>query len=423
MLNSSTLRLVLLVSCCHALVHVYEHSFASVELLVADDFGISKAQTGVLATYIGFPFGFCALMAGWMADRFGAKRLLLVYLIGCSAAALLTFLSTSLGALSLAMFTLGTFASIYHPAGVGLISRQTDPENRTLALGYHGIFGSAGVAAGPFLAAMVLATGASWQQYYLVLAIPGVLLTILLILRLSHEEEAPTAIGSKSASVNSEEGAQWGSYYTLIASAVLAGIVYKAVLTFMPRYLAESGLDLDAVFGPALGLFGSSGTSHVSVANFLTGAVLMLGMFGQYTAGRIARPHTLEPFMAATFFATVPCLLWMAVADGVFRVWATGLFALMFFMHQPLYNSLVAKYVPRRRRSLAYGLSFTIGFGVGSFGSTFAGRLESDQLTYSILAGLVFVVGLFCLVLWSRNRSIPDDSIQSPPIHDEQELA
>ncbi len=69
-------------------------------------------------------------------------------------------------------------------------------------------------------------------------------------------------------------------------------------------------------------------------------------------------------------------------------------------MHQPLYNSLVAKYVPRRRRSLCYGLSFTIGFGVGSFGPNIVGRMDNTLLIHAILAGLLCLAGSVALVLW-----------------------
>lgn len=406
-MKSATLRLVLLVSCCHALVHVYELSFASVEQLVGTEFGVGTGVTGWLGTCLRLPFGLCAILAGWLADRFGAKRLLLVYLVGASGAALLAWLAPNLGALFLAMFTLGMFASIYHPAGVALISHETTPENRTMALGYHGILGSAGIAAGPFLAALVLATEASWRQYYLVLTVPGVLLAVLLSLRLSHGRGNASASGPQPPPGDGEDGSRWDCYALLILSATLSGFVYAAVLTFLPRYLGGSGLDLTGITDRFLGLVGLGGTtvSPVSVGNFLTGVVLMLGIFGQYTSGRIARPTTLEPLMAFGFFATAPCLLWMGLADGLTRVWAAALFAPLFFMHQPLFNSLVAKYVPRRRRSLAYGLSFTVGFGVGSTGSAFAGATQSNLATYGTLAAITCVVGCLCLILWRRSRT------------------
>ena len=150
-MNSATLRLVLLISCCHALVHVYELSFGTVEVEVGRQFGVGTEVTGMLASCFRLPFGLCALLAGWLADHFGAKRLLLVYLFGSSFAAVLAWFSPSLGTLFAAMFTLGVFASIYHPAGIALISRKTTAENRPMALSYHGIFGSAGIAAGQFL--------------------------------------------------------------------------------------------------------------------------------------------------------------------------------------------------------------------------------------------------------------------------------
>jgi len=104
--------------------------------------------------------------------------------------------------------------------------------------------------------------------------------------------------------------------------------------------------------------------------------------------------------VAGSFFAAAPCVLWMASAEGPARIWAAALFAPLFFMHQPLYNSMIAKYVPRRRRSLCFGLSFTVGFGVGSFGPNLAGHINNYAILYSILAAMLAVCGLLALTLW-----------------------
>jgi MFS family permease len=407
-MNRATLRLVLLLSCCHALVHVYELSFGSVELKVAEEFGVGKDVTGVLASCLRLPFGLCALLAGWLADHLGAKRLLPIYLIGCSAAAGLAWYSPTLASLSVAMFTLGVFASIYHPAGVALISHQTTPENRPMALGYHGIFGSAGIAAGPFLAGLVLISGVAWRQYYLLLSVPGALLAVLLILRLSRAQEVARAADPQTTQVDSEDGAHWVSYFTLIFVVSLAGMVYASMMTFMPRYL--NSVSEDILGGLQQGLlrcgFGEVELESIGVADFLTSAVLLLGVFGQFAAGRIAKPATLEPLMACAFLGAAPCVLWMGFAQGTARIWAAALFAPVFFMHQPLFNSLVAKYTPRRRRSLCYGLSFTLGFGVGSLGPVVSGRIQSDRLNFTILTALLTVAGALTLVLWRGSSKV-----------------
>jgi len=407
-MSPATLRLVLLVSCCHGLVHVYEHSFATVEKLVVEEpsLGISpqyqREVSGALGNCLRLPFGLCALAAGWLADRFGAKRLLLAYLFGCSAACVSLWLAPGLAMLYISLFALGMFASIYHPAGIGLISLHTRPENRPMALGYHGILGSAGIAAGPFLAGAVLHLGADWRQFYLVLGVPGLLLALLLVIRLSHHERQ-SAAGNADGSTDpgGEDDAYWPSYFTLLALASIAGFVYAAILHFLPRYLGNSGFELGDI-------------PEKSLRNYLTGIVLLLGIIGQYVGGRIARPTTLEPLLAGFSFAAAPFVLWMAFAQGLDRLWATAIFSPLFFAHQPLYNSMVSKYVPRRRRSLCYGLSFTLGFGIGSFGPTFAGWMPSESITYSTLAGLMCVVGALALVLWRWHGSVVEDELEQP---------
>jgi MFS family permease len=295
------------------------------------------------------------------------------------------------------MFCLGFFASIYHPAGVGLISLHTTAVNRPMALGYHGILGSAGIAAGPFLAGVVLGLGASWRQYFLFLSIPGVLLGALLHFRLRHETGSPRPNEeSTDGAPDVEENANWPSFFLLLSVASMGGFVYAAILNFLPRFLDGAGLTfLDL--------------PPESVRNYLAAGVLLLGIVGQYTAGRIAKPTTLEPLMALAFYAAAPCVLWMAFAQGVYRLWAAALWAPLFFMHQPVFNSLVAKYVPRRRRSLCYGLSFTAGFGGGGIGPTFAGLASSNLLNYGVLAGILALAATLALVLWRWDRPVASE--------------
>ena len=75
-----------------------------------------------------------------------------------------------------------------------------------MALGYHGILGSAGIASAPFLAAVVLAaTGAAWRWYYLVLTIPGLLLAMWLWLRLPHQPPEASAAAPATPAADGED--------------------------------------------------------------------------------------------------------------------------------------------------------------------------------------------------------------------------
>ncbi len=62
-MNRTTLRLVLIVSCAHALVHIFELALPSVEMGIADDYGIGTHMTGLLSTCWRLPWGIGALGA------------------------------------------------------------------------------------------------------------------------------------------------------------------------------------------------------------------------------------------------------------------------------------------------------------------------------------------------------------------------
>jgi MFS family permease len=390
-MSPATFRLVILVSCAHAMVHTFEHALPAVEQMIGTDFGVGREQTGALGTVWRLPFGLAAMIAGWLADRYGAKRLLIVYLLGCVGTAVLAAWAPSLAMLFGVMFAMGCFASIYHPAGLSLISRETTPANRGAALGWHGILGSLGIAAAPFLAAIVFSTGmVEWRGFYLVLTVPALIIAAMLTRMPVHKKPAadgsrirknsarqPSEVGilTNSATVPQPvERIPWRPFLMLVAAGALSGFVYAGFLHFLPRYLNETGIR-------------PSGWSEESFRNALATVALLCAAVGQGVAGRIADPERLEKQLVWILFGNVPPLLWMAVADGGWRLVAACLLAFIHFMNQPIYNSLVARIVPAARRSTGYGFSNMVCFGIGAFGPLVAGMLPTERLMYTTLAG------------------------------------
>jgi MFS family permease len=257
----------LFVSCAHALVHVYELSLPSVEQLVDAEFHVGKATSGNLATCFRLPFGLLALPVGWLVDRYGAKPLLTTYLVGCGLAAAAASMTTSLPMLYVVMFAMGSFASMYHPAGLALISHETTLANRPRALGLHGIFGSAGIGSAPFLAMTAFALGASWRQYYALLAIPGLALGLWFALRLHPQSAARSSKPSTDAANAVAEQPQWLSFFLITLFGTVSGFIYAAFLTFLPRYLDAAGFSIFP-------------GRPAATRNLLAGCVLTVGMIG-----------------------------------------------------------------------------------------------------------------------------------------------
>ena len=140
---------------------------------------------------------------------------------------------------------------------------------------------------------------------------------------------------------------------------------------------------------------------------FMSGA-LMLGCVGQYLAGKFARIDRLEKQLITITYANVPLLILMALAEGEWKFIAAGLFSLIHFMFQPIYNSLIPKYTPESRRSLCYGYNFVIGFGIGGLGAPLAGKIDDLVYTYYILAGVAMVSATIGIILIKINRNEVD---------------
>ncbi|MCA9074700.1 MAG: MFS transporter [Planctomycetaceae bacterium] len=394
-MSRTTFRLILLVSCAHALVHVFELALPSVEQMIGAEFHVGTRETGLLGTVWRIPFGVGAVLTGWLVDRYGSKRLLLIYLAGCAATCVLAGLSRSFNMVFLAMLMMGSFASIYHPAGLALISHETTPETRGAALGWHGIFGSMGIAGAPFLAGIVFSSGeVTWREYYLGLSLPGLALMLVLAWRLKETRTATSTSDTTQpiAQVHEVDRGDTRRYAILLTTGVLSGFIYAAFMHFLPRYLDDAG-------------FSFANVSSEGMRNRLAALVLSCGIVGQSVAGRLARPGRLEWGLTFVLLANVPLLLWMSFATGAMRVAATCVLALVHFMNQPFYNSLIAQYVTARRRSLGYGFSNMVCFSIGGLGPTFAGYAPTDEWTYGGLAVVAGIGGCVALLLATTRNS------------------
>ncbi len=407
--SSQVVRVIALVSCAHALVHLLEQSIASVEQSISLDYSLTVKQSGLLGSSLRLPYGIGALFAGLLADRFGEKRILVLYLGGAAVVATSFLATADAQMVYVQLFALGSFASMYHPAGLALLANQTTLPERSRALGTHGIFGSMGIASAPFLAALVLTVRpGDWKGYYLLLGVLSATLAVLIwkLLkpgpRVSTTHAVSGADSESSPDVATANGkARVGAlrtrfqllpYALLVTGAALAGIVYGGVLHFLPRYLQESGLM--QVSGKSLG-------------NYAAFIALICGAVGQWVAGRIAVPSRLPLQLSIVYASNIPFLIWMTYATGGSRLVAACLWAFAHFMNQPLYNSLVAEFMPGHRRSLGYGFSNMMGFGVGAVGPYLVGlfdeRFRDYTIGYSGLAVLALLAALMPLPLMLAN--------------------
>ena len=138
----------------HSMVHIYELSIPILMTVWLVEFPVTSATLGtVVAVGYGL-FGVGALPGGLLVDRFGSRRLIVACLFGMGASFLLLGVMPGVGGIAVAIAVWGLAASVYHPAGLALISNGV--EERGSAFAYHGMAGNVGIASGPFVTALLL---------------------------------------------------------------------------------------------------------------------------------------------------------------------------------------------------------------------------------------------------------------------------
>jgi len=364
----STERSILAVTCFgHFMSHFNMMFFPALVLPLTTHFNLDLALIVPLSFWMYLLYGITSLPWGMLSDRIGAKPLLhLQYLGGglCATAAAAA-LSSPL-ALSLALGGLGLFSGIYHPAGLGLISRGVS--RMSMALGYNGIAGNAGLAAAP-LAAGIINHLFGVQGAFLILGglnLAGSL--VMLALPLRDPEPAPRETVSTSHARRLVLG-----FVILCACMVLVGLVYRGSTVVLPSYFE---LRSETLFEHLEMLRGWVLSRNVA-ATALTSLVFVVGMAGQYLGGTIA--ERFDPRKGYILFHSMatPFILAMAFAHGLPLFGASALFFLFVLGMQPIENTLVARLTPDRLRHSAYGVKFILNFGIGAFAVHLVGLIQS----------------------------------------------
>ena len=388
----------------HFLAHSFILIFPSIITPLAAELNLPFEDVIKISFLMYLFYGLGALPSGLLTDRLQPKISLTIYFLGIGLAGFFIAFARTQLQLKLTLMILGIFLSIYHPAGIGLLSKSM--KNRGLALGLNGIFGSIGIASAPFLAGTVNYF-IGWRYIYRILSIPSIALGILLFSTgLYHQESDPISIKTEK-----EESSQKKilPFIILCGSMSLAGLVYRGQTLLLPTYF-ERKINFLYNFVLTLDFFKGEGTKTLS-ATILTSFVYMISIFGQIMGGKIADKYELRYAYLYFFLFSLPFLIMMYFLKDI-PLLAASIFFIMFSIGmQPVENSLIAKFTPHKWRNTSYGVKFTLTFGISSVViypiSFFQTRydLSAVFLFFSLIIGIL-VLNNFFLILLTRGVSV-----------------
>ena len=369
----------------HSLVHLFEGVLPPLIPLLILEFSTDYFHLGLVVTVFSYAFGLGSLPAGILADKFGPRRLVSIYLFGAGLSAILVWPVNTLWSYGIIMGVIGMCCSTYHPASNTLISLSM--ANKGHAFGIHGIAGSLGVAGVPVLSAFI-GSIFGWRAPHVLYGLIGIFLGVY---SLSVAEHRAPSIGRSDGQTNTA-GLDRKTFLTIIIfflSATALGMSYKGIMTFLPIYM-----------GTRVNL-GVMNLNTVTLGGTIATLALASGAVGQYLAGRLVDRHSAERLYLIAVMIGMICVFVMAFSTNVLLVISAVIYAFFYFSTQPIQNYLISRYLPEHRHGLGYGIHFFLSFGVGSTAAAISGYI-ADQVGLEavfIFAGLCFFMSACMVVL------------------------
>ena len=431
----------------HATTHLYIGLFPAVLFMLREEYSASYGTLGAVFTAAMLAYGLLSLPTGLILNRVSPLLVVRLVLVGGAAACLAIALAPNEIAFAVALLALGVACGPYHTAGLTLVSRVSG--NDAKRLGRHGMVGNLGLALSPTFGAL-LAWSVSWRLPFAAAAVVG-LGVAAWSLRMPRLVDPGLATGPEgaraddaattAAQVEVREGAVgWDvddpssraagsaerpgeapprpgealrapgeappsapstnltALILVYAITIALGFIYRGFATYLPALAAARTGVLPA--------------TAVLRGGVLASLVYLAGFFGQWWGGHLGgRRH------AETFYAVLLGVTALLLAGTFFAVewWLLVFLAVTSFVHfttQPMDNVFTGRYTSVGRRSLGYGASFALSFGLGSFAALAGGvvadaagdRLQYVWLMLAAVACLATVCAVALAVLAHRLR-------------------
>jgi len=310
--------------------------------LIRNDFGLSYLEAGLLVSAYSITSGFSQLPMGWVADRFGPRRMIAAGLSGVGMAALAIGFTNKFSQMLPILIIMGIIAGAYHPSAISQLPRYFPEQRRGRAIGFHLLGGNIGFMLGPFLVG-IIAGIAGWRVVYLILSIPAILTALLLLKTMKKEWEMSGETETEEAGYNLWKILR--GIALILSTGVLAQLLVGSAVNYVPIYFVD----------------------RHAVSPVYAAMLLALVRFGGVIAGPIGGFMSDKYGIKKTFTISVvgvgPAIFLVAILPFNLFVMVIVLFLLGGFLmiRQPPMQALIIKVSSEKNRSTLLGLYFFLG--------------------------------------------------------------
>ncbi|MCK6449995.1 MAG: MFS transporter [Alphaproteobacteria bacterium] len=387
-------RMVAFINVAHFIDHFFLLIFPTAVLGMGVSFELSYGEMLALATGAFVAFGAGSLPAGWLGDRWSRRNMMIVFLVGIGAAAIVTGFSLSPLILAVNLTLLGLFSAIYHPIGGAMLAANAG-DRLGRRMGLNGVFGNLGVA-GAALITGALTQYLGWRWAFIVPGLIAVAVGVLFWIAVPDGAGVGSKKAGKPARIPRELVIR--VFAVLVLVIMTGGVIFQAATVSMPKLFDER---VTSLAGSAAGV------------GALAAAIFTVGALAQITVGQVIDRMGLKgAFLAVSAFAA-PALLGAAYATDWLMLLCAGGIMVAIFGQVTINDTMLARYTSDEWRARVFAVRYFLGFATAGAAVPLVSVVHEHAgfstlyLLLAVLGACVFVGALLFPRENSHRQAVP----------------
>lgn len=369
-------------------------AFYSVYPLLQTHLKLSNVELGLLSTSFLWVYAIASPFAGYLADRFGRKKLIVVSLLVWSMMTWATGKAKTFQELLWARGLMGVSEAAYLPAGLAMIADYHGERTRSLATGIHFSGAYVGIVLGGVFGGWV-GERYGWRPAFIVLGIIGVAYAVFLLVTL-REGASPqgsrangTRIAHPKMGASIRELVSMPSYRVMALVFGITSLANWLAYTWMPIYLYEH-------FHLSLLAAGFSATFFMQAGS--VGGVVLGGLLADRWGSRWVRGRVFTQALGLVIAGPFFCLVGVTASPVLLFV-ALVVFGIGHGAYDSSCMPVLCQVAKPELRATGYGFFNFVGTLAGGAIAAVAGAMKSSMGLGGIMevAGALLIVGALLL--------------------------
>ncbi|MGE8081568.1 MFS transporter [Peribacillus loiseleuriae] len=379
--NNSKEKMILLVLYFGWIISYIDRTVISLAIVqIGEDLTLDASKLGIVLSAFFMGYALMQIPGGWLADRFGSRKVIVAAVVAWSIFTALSGLAWSLTSLILIRFLFGIGEGGYPAASTKAISDYFPTDKRTKAQSTMMSSNAFGAALAPIICAPLL-VAFGWRNVFLFVGLLGIVFLVWFLL--STRQAGNYSNSGVAVKPSRKEYTQLlrNSYlWKVLLIFFFVNVTNWGLISWMPSYLMQGlGIDLKSV-----GLFTAIPSLFLTIGMIISGRIInKIGSKAKYG-------------VLTGIIITGASLYLMSLSSGVFQVimYQSIAFTFMSFVMSFVFT-VPHRVMEQKVVGTAFGIINFGGQAAGIFSPMIMGALIASTGSYK--AAFIFLT-ICCLV-------------------------